>query len=116
MYLFLGGDTNSPIENVPPPIPVPYPNIYPIVVPRLIRYVNTSHFIIVCDLVQPKMSHFSTRALISVNCKFVHRFSQLIFILSSHLNSALQNLVIELCRALKIFFFNGYLVNWRTLL
>ena len=26
-------DTNSPKENVPPPLPVPYPKIYPIVVP-----------------------------------------------------------------------------------
>ena len=37
------------------------------------------------------------------------------FYLFSHLNSARQNLVIELCRALKIFkIFHSYFVNWRT--
>ena len=39
--------TNSPKENAPPPIPVPYPKIYPIVFSNIIRYVNTSHFILV---------------------------------------------------------------------
>ena len=40
-----------------------------------------------------------------------------IFSLFSHLNSELQNLVIELCTALKIIeFFYGYLVNLRTVL
>ena len=39
-------DTKCPKENVPPPLPIPYPKIYPIVVPKLIRYFNTSHFII----------------------------------------------------------------------
>ena len=40
-------DTNSPKENVPPPIPLPYPKIYPIIFPGLIIYSNTSHFNIV---------------------------------------------------------------------
>ena len=40
-------DTNSPKENVPPPLPVFYTKIYPIVVPNIIIYVNTSHFVIV---------------------------------------------------------------------
>ena len=40
-------DTNSPKENSPPPLPVPYPKIYPIAVPKVIRYTNTSHLIIV---------------------------------------------------------------------
>ena len=39
-------DTNIPKENGPPLLPVPYPDIYPIVVPKLIIYVNTSHFIL----------------------------------------------------------------------
>ena len=40
-------ETNSPKENVPPPLPIPYPKIYPIIVPKIISYANTSHFIIV---------------------------------------------------------------------
>ena len=40
-------DNNSPKENVPPPLPLPYPKIYPIIVPGLISYANTSNFIIV---------------------------------------------------------------------
>ena len=40
-------DNNSSKENVPPPLPLPYPKIYPITVPGIIRYANTSHFIIV---------------------------------------------------------------------
>ena len=40
-------ETNTSKENVPPPLPVTYPKIYPIVVPKIIRYANTSHFIIV---------------------------------------------------------------------
>ena len=36
------------------------------------------------------------------------------FILFSHLNSARYNLVIKLCRTL--FFLNGYVVNWHTVL
>ena len=40
-------DTNISKENVPPPLPVPYPKIYHILVPKIIRYSNTSHSIIV---------------------------------------------------------------------
>ena len=40
-------DTNTPKENVPSPLTFPYPKICPIVVPKLINYVNTYHFIIV---------------------------------------------------------------------
>ena len=40
-------ENNSPKENAPPPLPVPYLKIYPIVVPKIISYANTSHFIIV---------------------------------------------------------------------
>ena len=40
-------DNNSPKENVPPPLPLPYPKIYPIIVPGVISYANTCHFIIV---------------------------------------------------------------------
>ena len=38
---------NIPKDNVPPPLPLPYPKIYPIIVPGVISYTNTSHFIIV---------------------------------------------------------------------
>ena len=66
---------------------------------------------------QPKTSTFSTYALIWVHYEVVFYFSQSIFCLFLHLNSARQNLVIELCRALKIIHFkNGYLVNLRTVL
>ena len=40
-------DNNSPRENVPPPVPLSHPKIYPIIVPGIISYANTSHFIIV---------------------------------------------------------------------
>ena len=40
-------ENNIPKEKVPPLPPIPYPKIYPIIVPRIIRYANTSHFIIV---------------------------------------------------------------------
>ena len=40
-------DTNISKENVPPPLPVTYPKIYHIVVPKIIRYSNISHSIIV---------------------------------------------------------------------
>ena len=40
-------DNNAPKENLPPPLPHTYPKIYPIIVPGLISYANTSHFIIV---------------------------------------------------------------------
>ena len=40
-------DKNSPKENVPQPITLTYPKIYPIMVPGIIRYANTSHFILV---------------------------------------------------------------------
>ena len=40
-------DNNSPKENVPPPLPLSYPKIYHIIVPEIISYANTSHFIIV---------------------------------------------------------------------
>ena len=40
-------EVNIPKENVPPPLPVPYSNIYPILVPNIVSYTNTSHFIIV---------------------------------------------------------------------
>ena len=39
-------DTNNPKGNLSPTFPVPYPNIYTIVVPKPVRYVNTSYFII----------------------------------------------------------------------
>ena len=39
-------DNNSPKENLPLPLPVPYPKIYPIIVPGVISYANTSRFII----------------------------------------------------------------------
>ena len=54
------------------------------------------------DLVQPKTSIFSTHALIRVHFKVVHWFSQPIFSLFLHLNSALHNVVIELCSALEL--------------
>ena len=40
-------DNNSPRENVPQPLTFSYPKIYPIIVPGIISYANTSHFIIV---------------------------------------------------------------------
>ena len=40
-------DNNIPKENLSPPLIIPYPKIYLIVVPGLISYANTSHFIIV---------------------------------------------------------------------
>ena len=40
-------DINIPKENIPPPLPVTFPKIYPIVVPKSIRYANNSYFIIV---------------------------------------------------------------------
>ena len=40
-------NTNSLEENVPPPLPVTYQKIYPILVPKINIYDNTSHFIIV---------------------------------------------------------------------
>ena len=52
-------------------------------------------------LFQTKKSTFSTCALILVHYKLVHSFSQPIFSLFSHLNSALHNLIIDLCSALK---------------
>ena len=39
-------DTNIPKENIPPPLTFPYPEFYPIVVNNIIKYVNTSHFLI----------------------------------------------------------------------
>ena len=47
MYAFMRMTPTSQKENVPPLLPVPYPKIYPIVVPKIINYANTSHFIIV---------------------------------------------------------------------
>ena len=55
------------------------------------------------DGVHPKTSPFSTRHPIWVNYKVVSQLSQPILLLCSCLNSARHNLVIELCRALKIF-------------
>ena len=44
--VFIREDENRiPKENVPPPLPLPYPKIYPIIVPGIISYSNTSHFI-----------------------------------------------------------------------
>ena len=40
-------DNNIQKENLPPPLPLPYPKIYHIIVPGLISYANTFHFIIV---------------------------------------------------------------------
>ena len=69
------------------------------------------------DLFHPKMSNFSTLALISVDYKAVHSFSQPIFNLFSHLKNTLYNLVIELCSALKkIKSFYVYFLNSRTVL
>ena len=69
------------------------------------------------DGVQPKTSPFSTRHLIWVNYKVVSKLSQPIFISFSYLNRAQHNSVIELCCALKMFwFFYSYLVNWLTVL
>ena len=39
-------DINIPKENVSPPLLLLYPKIHPILVPGIIRYVNTLHFII----------------------------------------------------------------------
>ena len=36
-------DNNIQKENVPPPLPFPYPKIYPIIVPGITSYANTSH-------------------------------------------------------------------------
>ena len=48
-----------------------------------------------------------------MNYKVVSQLSQPIFILFLYLNSARQNLVTELCRALKVYLIvvQGYLVN-----
>ena len=40
-------DNNRTKENTSPPLPLPYPKIYPLIVPGIISYANTSHFIIV---------------------------------------------------------------------
>ena len=40
-------DNNIPTENIPPTLPLHTPKIYPIIVPGIINYANTSHFIIV---------------------------------------------------------------------
>ena len=50
-------------------------------------------------------SPFSSHHLISVNYKVVSQLSQSISLSFSYLNIARHNLVIELCRALKIFYF-----------
>ena len=55
------------------------------------------------DRVQPKTPPFSTRNLIWVNYKVVSPLSQPILLSFLYLNSARHNLVIILCRALKIF-------------
>ena len=57
------------------------------------------------DGVQPKTSPFSTSHPIWVNYKVVSQLSQPISLLFSYLNSARHYLVIELCRAHKIFKF-----------
>ena len=62
----------------------------------------------VTDRVQPKTSPFSTRHLILLNYKGVSQLSQPILLSFSYLNSARQNLVIELCRAIEIL--NGFFV------
>ena len=54
------------------------------------------------DLVHPNTSTFSTHDLILVHFKSLHWFSQTNFISFSHLNCAWHNLVVYLCRALKI--------------
>ena len=38
-------NNNSPKQTVPPPLPLPYRKIYPIILPGLIKYFKTSHFI-----------------------------------------------------------------------
>ena len=40
-------DTNSPKENLQPPLPIPYLKIYPLVVSKIIRSAKTSYLIIV---------------------------------------------------------------------
>ena len=40
-------ENNKSRENVPPKITLPYHKIYPIIVPGIVRYVNTSKFILV---------------------------------------------------------------------
>ena len=57
----------------------------------------------VLDWFNPKTSSFSTRALIWVHFKNVHKFSKLNFSLFSYLNSVLYHLVIGLCSSQKIF-------------
>ena len=58
VFIYEAG-TNSPKENVPPPLPVPYPKIYPVVVPNIIIYTNTYHLIIVFfDVVNAYKYHF----------------------------------------------------------
>ena len=53
--------TNLPKQNVPPPLSFPYPKIYLIVVPKVISYANTSHFIVVfVDVVHAYKSQFLT--------------------------------------------------------
>ena len=66
-------------------------------------------------LVSSQDTHFSIRDFILVHYKVVHSFSHPILSLFSHLNSALQNLVMKLCRALKMIFY-GYLVHFCTFL
>ena len=44
---FCEDDNTRPKETVSSPLPLLYPKIYPIIVPGLIIYANTSHFIIV---------------------------------------------------------------------
>ena len=55
------------------------------------------------DRFQPETSPFSTRYLIWVNYNVVSQLSQPTFVSFSYLNSVRHNLVIELCRTLKIF-------------
>ena len=47
IVLITEDDINISKENVSPPLPVLHPEIYSIVVTKIIRYSNTSHFIIV---------------------------------------------------------------------
>ena len=54
------------------------------------------------DGVQPKTPPISTRHLIWVNYKVLSKLSQLIFLSFSYLNNARHNVVIELCRALRM--------------
>ena len=80
----------------------------------MLGFIHLSAFYVI--LVPAQDVHFFyTRSNLSAlqSCALIFSTN---FSLFSHLNSERQNLFIELCRALKIKFFYGYLVNLRTVL